>query len=250
LAYRVDELAEEAGITVQLLRSYQSKGLLAPPHHDGRIALYNGRHLERLQEIRQLKQRGYSLRAIGQILEPTKYRASSSQTDDEVIAEETFSLQELAERTGVPGPMLRSLEASGLIRARHFDADRRYTHADVKAVRVILALVSGGLPMDELIRVARIQLDAAQRVADECVTLFMTYVRDPLQKSGLPQKDEAEQLLAALRLTLQSTASLLAYNFQRMVLNTAQQEINRSGTRAERAALQREILRRLELDLP
>jgi hypothetical protein len=35
-----------------------------------------------------------------------------------------------------------------------------------------------------------------------------------------------------------------------MVLNTAQQEINRSGTRSERAALQREILRRLELDLP
>jgi DNA-binding transcriptional MerR regulator len=250
LAYRVDELAEEAGITVQLLRSYQSKGLLPPPQHDGRIALYNGRHLERLQEIRQLKQRGYSLRAIGQILEPGKYRAESTKKEEEFLAEETLSLPELAERSGVPAPMLRSLEASGLIRGRHFDGDRRYTHADVKAVRVILTLVSGGLPMDELIRVARIQLDAAERVAEECVNLFMTYVRDPLQKSGLPPRDEADQLVAALRLTLQSTASLLAYNFQRMVLNAAQQEINRTGTRSERAALQREILRRLELDLP
>jgi DNA-binding transcriptional MerR regulator len=246
----VDELAEEAGITVQLLRSYQSKGLLPPPHHDGRIALYNGRHLERLQEIRQLKQRGYSLRAIGQILEPGKYRAQPSQSEEGGVAEETFSLQELAERSGVPVPMLRSLEASGLIRGRQFEGDHRYTHADVKAVRLILTLVSGGLPMDELIRVARIQLDAAQKVADECVSLFMAYVRDPLQKSGMPQKEEAEQLVAALRLTLQSTASLLAYNFQRMVLNAAQQEINCTGTRSERAALQREILRRLELELP
>jgi hypothetical protein len=78
----------------------------------------------------------------------------------------------------------------------------------------------------------------------------MAYVREPLQKSGLPQKDEADQLVAALRLTLHSSAALLAYNFQRMMLNTAQQEINRSGTRSERAALQREILRRLELELP
>jgi DNA-binding transcriptional MerR regulator len=250
VAYRVDELAEQAGITIQLLRSYQSKGLLPPPQHDGRIALYNGRHLERLLEIRQLKQRGYSLRAIGQILEPGKYRGQPSDSKDEPLTEESFSLQELAERSGVPVPMLRSLEASGLLRGRQSEGDRRYSHADVKAVRLILTLVSGGLPMDELIRVARIQLGTAQQVAEECVSLFMAYVREPLQKSGLPQKDEADQLVAALRLTLHSSAALLAYNFQRMMLNTAQQEINRSGTRSERAALQREILRRLELELP
>ena len=41
--YRVEELAEEAGITVELLRSYQSKGLVPPPRHEGRAAWYNGR---------------------------------------------------------------------------------------------------------------------------------------------------------------------------------------------------------------
>ncbi|MBV8236536.1 MAG: MerR family transcriptional regulator, partial [Acidimicrobiia bacterium] len=47
--YRVQELAREAGIRVELLRSYQSKGLLPPPRHEGRVAWYGPRHLERLR---------------------------------------------------------------------------------------------------------------------------------------------------------------------------------------------------------
>jgi hypothetical protein len=48
---------------------------------------------------------------------------------------------------------------------------------------------------------------------------------------------------------LHSSAALLAYNFQRMALNAVQEELNELGTRSERSALQREILRRLELDV-
>jgi DNA-binding transcriptional MerR regulator len=44
--YRVDELAALAGISVELLRSYQSRGLLPAPTHEGRVAWYDARHLE------------------------------------------------------------------------------------------------------------------------------------------------------------------------------------------------------------
>ena len=95
--YRVDELAEAAGISVQLVRSYQSKGLLRPPHHEGRIALYDGRHLERLREIQELKRRGYSLRVIGQLLESGPPRAEPSDGEvADLVDEETFDLRELA----------------------------------------------------------------------------------------------------------------------------------------------------------
>jgi len=57
--YRVQELADLADVTVELLRSYQSKGLLPPPRHEGRVAWYGARHLERLHLIRDLKERGY-----------------------------------------------------------------------------------------------------------------------------------------------------------------------------------------------
>jgi DNA-binding transcriptional MerR regulator len=145
--------------------------------------------------------------------------------------------------------MLRSLEASGLIRPRRLNSESRYTHADVRAVSIILTLVGGGLPLEELMKVARIQLDAAEDVADGCVRLFMTHVRTPLERMGLSQKEQADRVVAALRLMLHSSAALLAYNFQRMVLNATQEELNELGTRSERSALQREILRRLELDV-
>ncbi|HEX4540450.1 MAG TPA: MerR family transcriptional regulator [Acidimicrobiales bacterium] len=248
--YRVDELAEAAGISVQLVRSYQSKGLLRPPHHEGRIALYDGRHLERLREINELKRRGYSLRVIGQLLESGPPRADPTDGDvAEIVDEETFDLRELADRSGVPTPMLRSLEASGLIRSRRLNAEGRYTHADVRAVSIILTLVGGGLPLEELMKVARIQLEAAEDVAEGSVSLFMSHVRAPLQEMGLSQREHSDRLVAALRLMLHSSAALLAYNFQRMVLNAIQEEINELGTRSERSALQREILRRLELDV-
>ena len=46
---RAEELADQAGISVQLLRSYQSKGLLPPPRHEGRVAWYGPHHAERLR---------------------------------------------------------------------------------------------------------------------------------------------------------------------------------------------------------
>jgi hypothetical protein len=43
----------------------------------------------------------------------------------------------------------------------------------------------------------------------------------------------------------------MTYNFQRMVLNAAHDEIERRGSRAERAAMSREVQgRRLELVIP
>jgi DNA-binding transcriptional MerR regulator len=247
--YRVEELAETAGMSIPLVRSYQSKGLLPPPRHTGRVALYDGTHLERLRQIQDLKRRGYSLRAIGQLLEPGRAEPSDGE-DAEPLDEQFFNIHELAERTGVPTPLLRSLEATGLIRARRFGSENRYTHADVKAIGVVLTMVSGGLPIDELVRVARIPREVIDDLADECVKLFMEYVRVPLRSSSLTQREQAERMVAAARLTLHGAASLLAYNVQRVFLNVLQQEISQAGTRSERAALQREINRRLEVELP
>ena len=49
---------------------------------------------------------------------------------DVEVGEETLSLPELADRSGVPPAVLRSLEASGIIRPRHFGNELRYTTAD------------------------------------------------------------------------------------------------------------------------
>jgi DNA-binding transcriptional MerR regulator len=248
--YRVQELARQAGITVELLRSYQSKGLLPSPRHEGRVAWYGARHLERLRLIRDLKDRGYPLRTIEQAVK------RGAEQPEEIIAitelpEERLTLAELAERSRVPPAMLRSLEASGVLRPRRSGRKCWYTEADVKAMRMLLTLLGGGLPMEEFMRVASVQLGTAQAVADGAVDLFMKFARAPLLEASLPQREEAERMVAALRLMMQAATALMTYNFQRMVLAAAQRAIETEGSQSERAALKRELERqRVELAIP
>ncbi|HEX2849104.1 MAG TPA: MerR family transcriptional regulator, partial [Acidimicrobiales bacterium] len=201
--YRVDELAVEAGISVESLRSYQSKGLLPAPRHEGRIAVYGDEHLERLREILDLKQQGYSLRMISHLLEHPVSAGTPVLADAfNEAQDERLTLREVAARTRVPPSMLRSLEASGILQPRHLDDDRNYTLADVRAVRMLLSLISGGLPIEEFMQVARTQLQASEEVAQGAVDLFFQYVREPLLGDKEPNEQEAEQLVASLALML------------------------------------------------
>lgn len=238
--YRVEALAEAAGVSVDVVRSYQSKRLLPPPRHQGRVALYSTRHLERLRTIRELKERGHSLKAIRAMLadEPAgrRYREAVLGAQDE-----NLTLLELADRARVPPSLLRSLEASGLVRALRVGEESRYTADDVRAVRMVLSLVGGGVPMEEFMRVAQTQITAAATVAEGAVELFLRYVRQPLLESPLSPEQEAERLVAAFRLMLQAATGLISYNIERMMLNLVEEEIERQGTGAERRALQREV---------
>src|SRR5665213_1814315 len=111
---RVEQLSAQADVSVDTIRYYQSKGLLAPPRREGRIAWYGDEHLGRLTRIRTLQQRGFTLATIARLvsgdldaadeallgqlsgLAPVD-RVESSGTDDGP----TYSLDDLASVTGM-----------------------------------------------------------------------------------------------------------------------------------------------------
>jgi DNA-binding transcriptional MerR regulator len=67
--YRIDELANRAGVTSRTIRAYQARGLLPPPELKGRTGYYADEHLQRLRIIDELQGRGFSLAAIRQTLD-------------------------------------------------------------------------------------------------------------------------------------------------------------------------------------
>lgn len=248
MSYRVDELATAAGVSVELVRSYQTKGLLDSPRRDGRVALYDDRHLERLKTIRDLKDKGYSLKAIAGLL--SRQHADTQRSvptlppaaDDEHLAP-----QELADRTRVPLAVLRSLEASGVIRARQGSAGAYYTGADVRAVRMLLSLLGVGLPMEEFMQLARHQIATMQDVAGGAVQLYSKYVVEPLRAAGLDPRQEEERAEAAFGLLVQAATSLVAYGFERMLRNAWAAE--KAGDGAPLNANMEEALFRLDKSL-
>jgi DNA-binding transcriptional MerR regulator len=66
---RVEQLSMRSGVPVDTVRYYQSKGLLAPPRREGRIAWYDDGHLERLARIRSLQRRGFTLATIVRLVD-------------------------------------------------------------------------------------------------------------------------------------------------------------------------------------
>jgi DNA-binding transcriptional MerR regulator len=70
------ELAEQVGMTPRNIRAYQSRGLLFPPHIEGRVAYYSGIHAARLQLISSLHREGFTLAAIKRLVDtPGSYAA-------------------------------------------------------------------------------------------------------------------------------------------------------------------------------
>jgi DNA-binding transcriptional MerR regulator len=62
--YTIDALSELTGYSRRTIRFYIQEGLLAPPAGRGRGGFYNDSHVETLQRIRALQEKGLDLYSI------------------------------------------------------------------------------------------------------------------------------------------------------------------------------------------
>lgn len=69
MEYTIDQLARVAETTVRSVRVYHERGLLPSPDVRGRIGYYGADHLNRLQTISRLLNRGMKLNGIRELLE-------------------------------------------------------------------------------------------------------------------------------------------------------------------------------------
>jgi DNA-binding transcriptional MerR regulator len=244
IRYRAEDLAAEVGISVPLLRSYQSKGLLPPPRHEGRVAWYGPHHRERLLYIRHLKERGYSLRMIAEAVGDARPVAAPRPMEEH----EVLRLADVAERSGVPVAVLRALEASGLLRPHHLVEGDRYSDADVRFVRNVLTLLEVGLSLEDLMRIARRQLEVSDDLGRDVMDAWSQLVGSRLRRPPRPgreaddtQSDHATRVAASIRALAAIVGQLVAYRVERAVLDAAQAEIEAAGTEAEREALARSL---------
>jgi DNA-binding transcriptional MerR regulator len=256
VGYRVEQLAAACDVSVDTVRYYQSKGLLPAPKREGRIAIYDGEHARRIKRIRSLQRKGLTLAVIKRVLEGTMGRgdadlaAAVAEAQAEGDAEEFLTIDELAERSGVPTALLRAIEKAGLSIGRKIDGEERYTAADVEMVRQGLRLLEAGFPIHELLALAADYNKDAQRTAERAVELFDTFVRTPVRDSGASDEEAADKLVAAFRELLPAVTGLVAHHFRRVLLAVAESHIERVGDPAEIAASRAESRRLREAVWP
>ncbi|HEX7168445.1 MAG TPA: MerR family transcriptional regulator [Acidimicrobiales bacterium] len=247
---RVEQLAAAADVSVDTIRFYQARGLLQPPRREGRVAWYDDEHLARLQRIRGLQGKGLSLATIRRLLtgeldaadEALVTAVSSTDGGDPAAApDDVLTLDELADRSGIPLALLEAVAREGLLVPRRVGGHDRYSQADVDAARSGLALLEAGLPLPEVLDLARRHHAAMREVAERAVELFDTHIRHPLRDDPATTDDEAaDRLVEAFSRMLPATTALVSYHFRRTLLAVAQEHIERVGGDAEVAAVRRE----------
>ncbi len=180
--YRVDDLAQAAGMTVRNVRAYQERGLLPAPLRRGRTSWYDDSHLARLRLIGRLLERGYTSAHIAAFiadwesghdigatlgLETALLAPGSAELPEELGYDELVAtLGGLDE----PAALDRAIELGLLSRLTE---DRFRVHRP-RLLRAGAELVGIGMSVDDALRLAAAMRELVQSVS----SLFVTTVAD------------------------------------------------------------------------
>jgi DNA-binding transcriptional MerR regulator len=171
--WRIDDLARRGDVTVDTVRYYQREGLVPEGQRAGRVKLYGPAHLQRLERIRDLQGRGFSLAAIRALLADDREHLL-----DAIFADRGegrgYDLDDLIERSGVARDLCAALRSSGLLRDPADYGRDTYDAEDLELLRTMAELERMGLPTKALVALGRIYADGVEAIQAAVLALFST----------------------------------------------------------------------------
>lgn len=198
--YSIDELAAKTKVASRTIRFYQARGVLDKPRRSGRKALYTDDHVERLELIARLQDRGMRIRGIKQLLARRDSDAAVSEwlgLSDRLSApwsnDHAKALEE-AEMTALigdrPAGTLATIVRVGLAERRD-DPPNTFFVPSQGLLDVALRLMDAGLSLETLAEIEPILRDGLSRAAEGVVDYFVA-------ESGFTKSGDEDKLTAAL----------------------------------------------------
>ncbi len=170
--WRIDDLARAADLTVDTIRYYRREGLLPAPERCGRTNRYGPEHLERLERIKDLQARRFSLAAIRALLTEDR-----RELVDGVFGgggDREYTLDEVVERSGIDADLAEQLRVSGMLRDPADFGRDAYDADDLELLRTLAALHTLGFPVPAIVEIGRIYAEGIETTQRQVVDLFVT----------------------------------------------------------------------------
>jgi menaquinone-specific isochorismate synthase len=210
--FRVEELAEAAGVAVDTVRYYQRQQLLASPRREGRRAIYDASHLERLVEIRRLADEGFSLTQIRSL---STADASGLLADlaEQNAADPELDKAELARRADVPEFVVDVVVSAGLIAPSGEQGEERFPADAVDMLVAAKTLVNAGVSMEELTALALRHATHIEDVVDDAIGVF----KRQSDRNG----EDRDELIALMHRLVPVASSLVGQHFERTLRTRA-----------------------------
>ena len=217
--YTIDQLAAHTGVPSRTIRFYQSKGALPAPVRRGRKAYYGATHVERLELIARLQDRGLQIRAIRNLLDQldcgqaslddwlgfeAEIRTPWSEDVPELMSEE--ELQELL--VDRPPGLLAALVKAGLLEREA----NRYLVRSPALLKMCLTLEANGIDVETAHAATGILASHLSKAANELSLHFQEHMTDRIRDGG---PDSSGEFLSALRpIALEAAAVIFAQEIQ------------------------------------
>jgi DNA-binding transcriptional MerR regulator len=167
--WRIDELAYRSGVSVDTIRFYQRDGLLPPSQREGRAALYGLAHLRRLEQIKDLQARHFSLGAVKALLAESRLEAIQAMFSAD---EGMLTKDQLVATSGVSPEVVNQVEAVGLLMDPTESGRTGYDRADVEALGAVRQLLELGMPPQVVVFLARLYAEHFSSMQDQVAALF------------------------------------------------------------------------------
>jgi len=226
--WRIDELAQRAGLTVDTIRYYAREGLLSPPVKDGRHRLYCKDHLERLDRIRELQAQRFSLAAIRAIVDVDRPGLEGLFS----VEGRDYSLPELIERSGVDEQLVNGLRDVGLLPEPAEFGGQSYDDTDLGLLKAVAELRSIGMTEEILLALGRIYVEHFSALQQDVLDMLSGKLNPAWKTDELVAIQQ--QLTANSQRLMPAINQLLNYVHQRTLQHLTLEAMRASG--AEEAA--------------
>lgn len=225
-------------MTVRNVRAYRSRGLLPEPELRGRKGYYGPHHLARLELIHELRDNGFNLEAIAQmvgrvsgesaeeVLDFTRAVVAPLRPEEPRVVPASYFVERWGDQL-TPG-VIRRAKRLGLVRDL---GDGRWEIRSPSLDRAAQLLTESGVPLEAAMQVTSVLRRSAVAVAREYVRLFTDHVWRPFEQAGEPNEDWPKVRETLARLQPLAGESLLAvFNvvMADVVAETLEQELART----------------------
>jgi len=218
-SWTIDELAARVGMTVRTTRYYASLGLLPAPERRGRLAYYDDRHRLRLEIIRTMQDRGFSLTGIEQQL--AQLDDNTSVADLEVrrsmLTSWAPSPAEVLDRSGLhqrAGRDLTDAELDELLALGAVQIDDDGSYIVTPTFDVSVALLQLDVSPSTLRAAGAIISDSMHAMVGQLNTLMRTDVVAPFRQRPDASPTDLEKFEATMQSLRQLTLDAVIAQFQ------------------------------------
>lgn len=136
-----------------------------------------------------------------------------------------LTAQELADRAGLPPAVVEAVAREGLLHPVPGSDPARFTEDDLAVLGAGTTLLEAGLPLGELLDLARRTDQTLRELADHAVDVFLHFVRDPVRGTADDTDEAAQQLVTAFQDMLPATGALVGAHFRRLLVAAARARV-------------------------